>query len=249
MELTGKVALITGGGTGLGRAITLALARQGVHVAINYSRSREEAEATAQEAASLGVRAMAVQANVADPDAVERMVQSVERDLGRLDILVANAGTTHFVPFHDLDAITPAIWDEIMAVNVRGTWLCARAAAPAMRRAGGGRIVTVSSIAGLQPQGSSLPYCVSKAAVIHLTRCLAVALAPDILVNGVAPGLLDTRWSAGWGEAGKQAYAGRALTRRLPTLDDVADQVVAFCRTDSTTGQTVAIDGGTVFMR
>lgn len=246
MDLKDKVAIVTGGGTGLGRAISLLLARHGVHLAVNYSRSEADAVATAQEARAFGVRAIPVRADMAVQHDIYAMAEAVEREFGRIDILIANAATTVFVPMSDLDGVDPETWDRIMNVNVKGPWLCARAVAPAMRRAGGGRIVTISSIAGLNPAGSSMPYCVSKAALIHLTRCLAAALAPDVLVNSVAPGLLETRWTAGHSETARERFVQSALLRRVATLEDVADQVLTLVRTDSITGQTVVVDGGTV---
>lgn len=246
MELTGKAAIITGGGTGLGRTISLALARQGVSVAVNYSRSEADALETVRQAEALGVRAIAVQADMAAGGQIKAMAQAVEEQLGRIDILVACAGTTVFVPMNDLEGASEEEWDRLMDVNVRGPWQCARAVAPAMKRAGGGRIVTVSSIAGLQPSGSSMPYCVSKAALIHLTRCLAVGMSPDVLVNSVAPGLLETRWTAGHSPAAKQRFLENALLHRVASLEDVTDLVMTLIRTDSITGQTMTVDGGTV---
>ncbi|HEY3363556.1 MAG TPA: SDR family oxidoreductase [Symbiobacteriaceae bacterium] len=249
MELAGKVAIITGGGTGLGRAVTLGLAMQGVDVAINYAHSEADAADTAKEAEALGVRAIILKADMGNGAEIDAMARHVEERLGRIDILVANAGTTVFVPMNDLDGVSEADWDKLMNVNVKGPWLCAKAVAPAMKRAGGGRIVTVSSIAGLQPMGSSMPYCVSKAALIHLTRCLATALAPDVLVNTVAPGLLETRWNAGHSPETRKKFHDSTLLKRIATVEDTADQVLSLIKTGSMTGQTIIVDGGTIFSR
>ena len=245
MDLKGKVALVTGGGTGLGRAIVLTLAREGCAVGVNYpGADQEEAEATAQEAGTLNVPTVAVRADVSQAEEVARMVEETVASLGRLDILVNNAGTTVIVPFADLEGIREEDWDRIFAVNVKGAFLCARAAAPHMRAHGGGRIVNTASTAGLRPGGSSIPYSASKSALIGLTRCLAVALAPDILVNAVAPGLMPTRWGLRLSPDRGQGYAGSALTKRLIEVQEVADAVLALLRNDSITGETLVIDGG-----
>ena len=245
MELARKAALVTGGGTGLGRSVTLALARAGCAVAVNYPGADEaEAQATAAEARALGVMAMAVRGDVSREDEVAAMAAQAHGALGRLDILVNNAGTTVFVPFPDLDALHMDDWDRIMAVNVKGAFLCARAAAPYMRQTGGGRICNVASISGLKPGGSSIPYSVSKSALIGLTRCLAVALAPDILVNAVAPGTMPTRWGIRLGDDAFDTYAERALTGRIVTTDEVAQAILALLTNDSLTGEILPVDGG-----
>lgn len=245
MDLRGKVALVTGGGTGLGNEISLQLARAGCDVAVNYSRSAADAEATVAELRALGRRAMAVKADVAAEAEVRTMMERVDAELGRLDVLICNAGTTVFKPFTDLEGISGEEWDRVFAVNVKGGWLCARAAAPYMRKQGGGRIVTTSSVAGYLTAGSSLAYSVSKAALIHLTRGLAKALAPDnILVNSVAPGLLETRWIAGHSDAAKQKFRDDSPLGRIPTVPDTAALVLLLCQTDSITGEAPLVDCG-----
>lgn len=240
MELKGSAWLVTGGGTGLGREIALLAARGGADVAVNYSRSQAEAEATAAEARALGVRAAAVRGDVAAES--EAVVAAAVGALGRLDVLVNNAGTTVFVPFRDLDAISEADWDRIFAVNVKAAFLCSRAAAARMPE--GGAILNVASVAGLRPTGSSLPYSVSKAALIHLTQGLAVALAPRVRVNGVAPGLLDTRWSAGHSREFIEGANRRSLLGHIPSLADTAAAAVALCLNESVTGQVLPVDSG-----
>jgi 3-oxoacyl-[acyl-carrier protein] reductase len=239
-----RVALVTGGGTGLGRAISLRFAEAGMDVAVNYSRSATEAAETVEAVSALGVRAEAYRADVAREDQVGAMIEGVVRAFGRLDVLVANAGATTFCAFDDLDGVSEADWDTILGVNVKGAWFCARHAAPHLRAHGAGHLVTISSTAGLITFGSSIPYCVSKAALIHLTRCLAKALAPEIQVNSVAPGYLDTRWGRRFGEEGARAFVARSALKRVPSLDDVARQVLTLVTGTSSTGQVYVVDAG-----
>jgi NAD(P)-dependent dehydrogenase (short-subunit alcohol dehydrogenase family) len=244
MELTGKVALITGGGTGLGREIALQLAREGMTLGIGYSRSAEEAHQTVAEVAATGVRAVALQADLRHTAEATRLIVGTEREFGRLDLLIHNAATTRFIPFPDLDAVDEASWDELFALNTKAAFFLARAAAPLLRRDGGGQYITTSSIAGLAPSGSSLPYSVSKAALIHLTECLAVALAPEIRVNTVAPGLLLTRWGEQFGPERIAAINERALLKKDTDLADVAAAFVMLAKNTSITGQTIVVDAG-----
>lgn len=245
MKFEGKAAIVTGGGTGLGRAVVLALAREGCAVAVNYpGADRDEAEATAAEAEALGVRAIAVCADVSRDDQVVSMVAETSAALGRLDVLINNAGTTIMVPFQDLDALDEADWDRVLGVNVKGAFFCSRAVAPVMRKTDGGRIVSTASVSGLFPVGSSIPYSVSKSALMGLTRCLAVALAPDILVNAIAPGRLPTRWGTAFGDDSNQEYIDQALTHHLVEVDEAADALLSLARNDSITGQVLVIDGG-----
>jgi 3-oxoacyl-[acyl-carrier protein] reductase len=244
MDLAGRVALVTGGGTGLGQAISLALARAGMRVAVNYSRSESDAAATVAAAGRLGVDAMAVRADVADPAAVEAMVDGVVRDLGGLDLLVNNAGVTRYVPVQDLDSLTGADFDRILAVNVKGAFLCAQLAARRMKTAGTGKIVNVASDSAFSASGSSIPYVVSKAALVMLTRCLARALAPAVQVNAVAPGWLPTRWLATYLPPDKQRQVLEDPRHPPVPLADVVDVVLLLARNDAVTGQTLIIDGG-----
>lgn len=250
MNIQDKVALITGGGTGVGRATALMLAEQGCHVVVNYSRSRDEAEQTAADAQKLGVRALAISADVSDDAAVREMVSQAETALGRLDILVNNAGTTRFIPHQDLEKVTADDWQRIMAVNVQGPFHCARAMKEPLLRAGGGEIVNVSSVAGIQASGSSIPYCASKAALLNMTIALARVLAPKIRVNAVAPGFISSRWLENG--LGKEAYdrAKQGFEERLPlgqvcTPEDIALAIVGIITgSDVMTGQTIVVDGG-----
>jgi 3-oxoacyl-[acyl-carrier protein] reductase len=248
MELKGKVALVTGGNGGLGQRICHALARAGSDVVVVYAQSRADAQHVATELKSTGVRAEAMACDVTSPTAVEGLVSRAMNTFGRLDLLVNDAAYNKWIPFTDLDAMTYEEWEKILAVNLTGPMLCIKAAAPAMRRNGGGRIVNIASVAGLAPSGSSIPYAVSKAGLIHLTRCMAVGLAPDILVNCIAPGYLEgTRATANLNAAYREKAREGALLKRAADKDDVANQVVALCQTDSITGQTLVIDAGRFF--
>jgi 3-oxoacyl-[acyl-carrier protein] reductase len=249
MDLKGKVALVTGGNGGLGQRICHALARQGVHIVVMYAQSRDQAEGVARELASRhGVAAAALACDIAEPESVERVARDMMRQFGRFDILVNDAAYNKTVPFADLDNLTPELWERIMAVNLTGPMRLIKAVAPTMKAQGGGRIVNISSMAGLQPMGSSIAYAVSKAGLIHLTRCMAVALAPETLVNCVAPGLLEgTRATANLRADMIERAASTSLLKKAADKDDCADMVVAMCRTDTMTGQTVVIDSGLVF--
>jgi 3-oxoacyl-[acyl-carrier protein] reductase len=249
MDLKGAVALVTGGNGGLGQRICRALAREGARIAVVCARSRDQADEVARELASRHrVDAAAFACDVTDGAAVGRLVADVAARFGRLDVLVNDAAYNTAIPFHDLDGLTEEVWDRIMAVNLTGPMRLTRAVAPAMKAQGRGRIVNISSVAGLSPTGSSIAYAVSKAGLIHLTRCMAVALAPETLVNCVAPGLLEgTRATANLRPEQVERSAAGSLLRRAADKDDCADMVVAMCRTETMTGQTVVIDSGRVF--
>lgn len=241
--LDGKSALVTGGGTGAGRAISLRLASEGANVAVNYSRSQKDAEDTVAEIAKLGGKTVAVQANVADDAAARAMVDRVMDEFGRLDILINNAGATQFVALDDLEGLTDEAWHVPMSVNVMGTFYCSRAAIPKMKANGGGQIVNTSSIAGLIGQGSSIAYCASKAAVNSLTKSLAISQAPDIRVNAVAPGIILTRWVDGKEEFIK-GNMDRTPLQKVCKPEDVADAVFGLIISDLVTGQILTVDGG-----
>jgi 3-oxoacyl-[acyl-carrier protein] reductase len=249
MELGGAVALVTGGNGGLGQRICHALAKEGVHVAVMYAQSRGEADGVARELASRHqVNAAAFACDVTDGASVERVIEEVTGRFGRLDILVNDAAYNQAIPFADLDALTMEVWDKIIAVNLTGPMRLIKAAAPVMKAQGQGRIVNISSVAGVGPTGSSIAYAVSKAGLIHLTRCMAVALAPEVLVNCVAPGLLEgTRATANLRPEQIRNSAATALLQRPADKDDCADMVVAMCRTETMTGQTAVIDAGRYF--
>ena len=249
MELRGKVALVTGGNGGLGQRICHALAREGVHIAVMYAASKDQAEAVASElAATYQVNAAAFACDITNPAAIDSLVAQVTQRFGQLDILVNDAAFNKAIPFPDLDGLTTEVWDKIIAVNLTGPMHLTKAVAPIMKAQGSGRIVNISSVAGLGPQGSSIAYAVSKAGLIHLTRCMAVALAPAVLVNCVAPGLLEgTRATANLREEQLTTAATLSLLKKPADKEDCAEMVVTMCRSETMTGQTVVIDSGRVF--
>jgi len=248
MELQDAVAVVTGATGGLGQRISRALATQGVHIAGIYQQSAEAANALVAEWSALGPRSAAFQADVTDPASVQPMVERVLAAFGRIDILVNNAAYNQLVPFKDLDGMTLELWERILRINTTAPFLCVKAVASVMLRQKRGRIVNVTSVAGLAPSGSSIAYAVSKAALIHLTRCLAVALGPEITINAVAPGLLrGTKMTARLSPDFVERGLKQSALQKMVDLDDVADQVVTFCRSDSTTGQVMVIDSGRVY--
>ena len=249
MELRGATALVTGGNGGLGQRICHALAKEGVNIAVMYAQSRDQAESVADELTSRHqINAAAFACDITDDAAVERVVGEVIQRFGRLDILVNDAAYNKAIPFTDLDSLTIEVWDKIIAVNLTGPLRLIKAVAPVMKAQGRGRIVNISSVSGVGPTGSSIAYAVSKAGLIHLTRCMAVALAPETLVNCVAPGLLEgTRATANLRPEQIQNSAATSLLKRAADKDDCADMVVTMCRTETMTGQTMVIDSGRYF--
>lgn len=249
MDIAGKAAIVTGGGTGVGRATALSLARRGCAVAINYSRSRDEAEATAADIEKLGVKALVMRADVAEDAECRAFVAAAVEAFGRLDVLVNNAGTTRFVNHADLDALTNDDWHRTLAVNTVGPFQCARAARGALAANGHGAIVNVSSVAGLRAMGSSIAYCASKAALNNLTIALARVLAPEIRVNAVAPGFITGRWlEKGLGEAFAQVKAYQEQRAALGSVcepQDVANAILSLVTgSDLVTGQVLPVEGG-----
>jgi 3-oxoacyl-[acyl-carrier protein] reductase len=247
MKLKGKVALITGGGTGIGRAISLSLSREGAAVVINYSKSENEAARTASELQALGADSIIVKADVASDQAVREMVREVLRQCGRLDILVNNAGFTRFIDHANLEAMEESVWDRILAVNLKGVFFCCRAVAHVMKKQGSGRIINIASVAGITGGGSSIAYCASKAGVISVTKSLARVMAPEVSVNAIAPGLIDTRWLDGVERADtmRTNFQNAALFKRVGTPEDVAEVALSMaCDWNFVTGQVVVVDGG-----
>ena len=249
MDLKGAVAIVTGGNGGLGQRICHALAREGVHLAVMYAQSREQAEGVAREMASrYQVNAAAFCCDITDQAQVEKLVDDVAKRFGRIDILINDAAFNKSVVFSDLDNLTLELWDKIMAVNLTGPLRLIKAVAPIMKRQGSGRIVNISSVAGLGPTGSSIAYAVSKAGLIHLTKCMAVALAPEVLVNCVAPGLLEgTRATSNLRAEQIERSSSSSLLKKPADKDDCADVTVTMCRTETMTGQTLVIDSGRLF--
>ncbi len=237
------VALVTGSATGIGRSTAWALAERGYAVTVNYSRSRAEAEETAEGVRQRGGEALLVQADVADDVAVRDMVGRTVEAFGGLDLLVNNAATTHFIPHKDLEALTEAIWDEILAVNLNGTFFACRAAMPHLA-ARQGNIVNIASVAGIAGSGSSIAYSASKGAVITMTKSLARAFAPEVRVNAVAPGPVQTRWLADHQDLVAQSMTITPL-KRPATPEDIADAVLFLADVATLmTGQVIVLDGG-----
>jgi 3-oxoacyl-[acyl-carrier protein] reductase/pteridine reductase len=234
--LEGRVALVTGAAKRIGRCIALKLAANGAVVVVNYAGSKADAEDVVAEIAATGGRAIAWQANVARRDEVQAMFAGVEREFGRLDILVNNAGVFFMAKFLEL---TEEQWDKILDTNLKAQFLCAQAAAPLLKRSGAGHIVNLSSLGGMLAWPGLTHYCVSKAGVIMLTRCLARALAPEIQVNSVAPGTIQFP-----GEVPDEDYIHRAPLKKTGTGDDIAEAVLFLVTSKFVTGQVLVVDGG-----
>jgi len=249
-QLSGKVALVTGAAVGIGRAIAVAYGREGAKVVVNYSKSRQEAEETAKLVKQAGGEPLLIQADVAQDRQVRAMVAEILERFGRIDILVNNAGITAFVDFPDLEGLTDEVWDRLYNVNVKGTFFCCRAVVAPMRKQGHGRIINIASVAGINAQGSSIAYCASKAAVIHISNCLAKTLGPEILVNVIAPGFIaDTRWNVGRPnlDATIQKVTQAAPLKRAGKPEDIADAALFLAtRGDFMTGDVMVVDGGRV---
>jgi ketoreductase RED2 len=241
MSLEGKVAVVTGSSSGIGEAVARSLARAGASVVVNSARSVAEG----QKVADSLPQASYVQADVADDRACEALVAATLAEFGRLDILVNNAGTTQVIPHADLDAATDEIWQRIFDVNVLGTWHMTRASVPALRATGDGAVVNVTSVAGQRPSGSSIPYAVSKAGVNHMTLLLAKVLGPQIRVNAVAPGLVETPWTSGWDEI-RETVAAQAPLQRVAVPEDIAEAIMGLVLARFVTGQVLTVDGGMV---
>ena len=248
MDLRDRAALITGATGGLGAVIARALAAEGAHVALTHLSHPDEGVAVCREIEAKGRKAFLVHLDQKDPASCESAVEASVSSLGRLDILINNAAVNQPVPFQDLEGLTPEIWDRLLDTNLRGPFLMTRAAARHLKRQDQGRVVNISGFPGLAPLGSNLALAVSKAGLIHLTRCLAVALAPSISVNCVAPGLMEgTPMTSRLRPEAITALKERAALKRTTNPQDVARQVVLFCQSESATGQTQVIDGGIVF--
>jgi len=243
-----KAALVTGAATGIGRSAALALARAGYDVAINYSRSDAEAKKTKTLAGKENIEALLVKCDVSDEAGVRAMMRSVEKQFGRLDVLVNNAGVTAPWTPKDLESLSLEDWDRVFAVNVRGLFQVTRAAVPLLK-ASRGCIVNTASIVGLRPGPQPLPYAASKAAVVNLTKTLAWNLGPEIRVNAVAPGWMEGDWMKRMLKdkydelMGKRAKA--TPLKRIVTADDVAETLLSLVQSNRfVTGEVIVIDGG-----
>lgn len=248
-DLKGRAVLVTGGASGIGLATVRLAARCGARVALNHLPEDPSGTQQVESLRAQGFDVIAAPGDVGKRIDAERMVKDAIAKLGRLDHLVNNAGTSAVhepVRIDDLDAITDELWDAVLATNLRGTFACSRAAAPALKAARGG-ITSIASVAGLNQPGSSMAYGASKAGVINLTRNLARALAPEVRVNAIAPGLVLTPWTAPWPDERKRGAADTALLKRNCTPEDIADAILFFIGGAAmVTGQVLVVDGGRV---
>lgn len=248
MNLADKVALVTGGNGGLGQRICFALAGAGARVAVVGGSDIKGAREVAARIRENGADSDAFQCDLQIAEQINQLIANVEGRFGGVDILINDAAFNKAIAFQDLEALDLDIWNKILAINLTAPLLTCKAVAPIMKRRGAGRIVNISSVAGYAPSGSSIAYAVSKAGLNHLTKCMAVALAPLILVNGVAPGLIEgTKLTSRLNPETIERANSTALLQKPANKDDIADQVLTMCRTDTMTGQTVIIDAGRVF--
>lgn len=238
-----KVFIITGAGTGVGKATALKLADMGAKLVINYSNSEKEAKKVVEEIIEKGSIAFAFKANVANEHEVNEMIHQTIAQFGRLDGLVNNASITAQIPMHDLESATDDVWDSLYDVNVKGMFHCVKAAVPHMKKQTSGAIVNVGSVAGTTGIGSSIPYAATKAAIHTMTKSLAIALAPHIRVNCISPGAVDTRWWSG-NEDKMYQLAGNLPLQRISSPEDIADAILFQLKQESVTGQVFTIDNG-----
>jgi 3-oxoacyl-[acyl-carrier protein] reductase len=242
-------ALVTGAATGIGRSVAIALAKNGYDVVVNYSRSEDAAKFTAREAEAAGARTLLYRADVSDDASVRAMLAATEKEFGRLDVLINNAGTTVDVEPKNFEEMTVDAWNRVFSVNVLGLFLVTRAATPLLKKSPNGCIVNTCSIAGLRPSAQPLPYAASKAAVANLTKTLANALGPHIRVNAVAPGWIEGDWMkktlAGNYEGLMARRAKYTPLNRCCTEDDVADSMLSLILHNRfVTGEIIIVDGG-----
>jgi 3-oxoacyl-[acyl-carrier protein] reductase len=246
-DLTGKTALVTGGASGIGLATIELFARCGATVAMNHLADDARAAAEIARLGKEGYKIVAAPGNVAVAKEVPDMVSRAVDRLGRLDILINNAGTsgtTAPIEFKDLDRMTEEFWSAILSTNLLGPFRCSHAAAPALKAAQGA-IVNTASVAGLGAIGSSVAYGASKAALVNLTRNLARALSPEVRVNAVAPGLVDSPWTKSWPEEKKRDHVAKTLIHRMCSPADIAETMLFLAAGGAMiTGQTLAVDGG-----
>lgn len=237
--LQDRVALVTGSSSGIGAEVARYLAREGARVVVNSRSSVEAGEAVAKE-----VGGVYRQTDVSEPEAARALVAGVVDDEGRLDILVNNAGTTEVIPHANLEAATPEIWAKLYATNVIAPFVLTTAAVPHLRKAPvGGVVVNIGSLAGIRQTGSSIPYAASKAALHHQTRLLAAVLGPEIRVNAVAPGLVDTPWTEDWDQV-RAAVSAMSPMKRSGKPEDVAHLVLAQVTSSLVTGEVWVVDSG-----
>lgn len=251
MDFRGKVVIVTGASSGMGRAAAEAFGERGAKVLVNYASSEKGAAETVAAIKAAGGEAVLCRGDVSKEADADRIVATAVKEFGRLDILVNNAGVTRFIPFSDLEAATPEVWNLLYSVNVMGTFLVSRAAAREMRKTGGGVIINNASVSGQRPSGSSMPYCVSKSALLQLTACLSKALGPEIRVNSVSPGFIaDTNWHpanpAYAGDRTNAEQAEQSLLKSVGTAKDIANAILFLASDESSfcTGMDIRCDGG-----
>jgi 3-oxoacyl-[acyl-carrier protein] reductase len=238
-----KVALVTGGGTGVGKAVCLALAQLDYSIAVNYSRSEVDAQSVCSTIRKSGGKAIPVRCDVGKSSDVQHMVNTVLEVFGRVDCLVCNAGTTHFVDYVDLNKLSDDVWEDIFQTNIMGSFYCFRECIGELKK-NKGSVVFVTSVAGITGMGSSIPYAVSKGALNSMTKSLARTFGPDVRVNAVAPGPITTRWLEGH-EDRIAEYLKQAPLAKACSPEDVAEVVVYLvAQTKMTTGQILVVDGG-----
>ena len=254
MDFANKAVIVTGSSSGIGRELAVAFAKRGASVLVNYASSEKGAKETLALIEKEGGKGVICQGDVSKAADCERMVQACVDAYGRLDVLVNNAGCTSFVPFENLDEVDEASWERIMGVNVMGAFYCSRAAVRAMRATGGGSIISLASIAGHRANGSSIPYCASKAAVLHMSRCLAKAVGPEIRVNTVSPGFIaETGWNDDKDDAQlraiKESAVRDSVVKRTGAPKDITGAVLFLASEASSfcTGIDILVDGGRFF--
>ncbi|HJP15910.1 MAG TPA: SDR family oxidoreductase [Acidimicrobiales bacterium] len=238
-EFSDRVALVTGSTSGIGEATAKRLVALGAKVMLNSSSSVNEGQDLAAELGNASYH----QADISSENDCNDLVDATINAFGRLDILVNNAGFTSVIPHADLDGVSEEVFRRIIDVNIFGTWYLSRAAVSALKESGSGNIVNISSIAGLRPVGSSIPYSISKAGVNQMTRLMANVLGPEVRVNAVAPGLVETPWTESW-DTLHAAVASRAPMKRSATAEDCAEAVLGILRNTYQTGDIVVVDGG-----
>ncbi len=239
LDLNNKVAIVTGSSSGIGKEIATKLAQRGARVVVNSSKS----ESTGQEASKSIPNSKYFKADISNESDCRALIDFTVNEFGRLDILINNAGITRLIAHNDIESADVSVWKEIFDVNVFGTWQMCSLAYQHLEKTGDGNIINVSSIASLRPTGSSIPYATSKAAVNHMTKLLAKTLGPNIRVNAVAPGLIETPWTQDW-EIAHQIVAGQAPLKRSGTPEDVACVVMGLIDSKYVTGEVILADGG-----